>query len=62
MEGDTILCEKHEACVIPFHECLFSYIGLQLPFNDFEVGVLNHMGISPSQFDYVIRSYIKVFQ
>lgn len=41
------MSKKYERCVIPIHECLFSLIGFHLSLNDFEVGVLNHLMISP---------------
>lgn len=32
--------------VIPYHGFLFSLIGYRLPFNEFEVSVLNHLLIA----------------
>lgn len=47
-EGDRKICIKYDGCVILLHEYMFSFIGFRLPFNDFEVGILNHSIISPS--------------
>lgn len=43
------LCDKNEGCVLTFYECLFSQKCFQLSFNDFEVDVLNHLGLVPLQ-------------
>lgn len=48
--------------MISFHEFIFSLIGCRLPFNEFEVGFLNHLLISPSQFHPVSLSFVKVFK
>lgn len=55
------ICVKYSVCVIPFYECTFSILGLRFPFNDFKVYILNHLMISPSQFDLVSWDFIKVF-
>lgn len=46
----------------PFHECLFSSIRFRLPFNDFEVGIMNHLIIAFSQMHRLIWVCVKVFQ
>lgn len=46
---DNRVCNKFEGCVIPLLECLFSMIDFRLTFNDSEVDVLNHLGVSPSK-------------
>lgn len=46
-EGNKMVCNKYEGCVILLHEYLFSLIGLCLPFNAFEVDILNQLRISP---------------
>lgn len=45
---DKRLCDKYNACVIPFYECDFSIMDLHLPFSSFEVDVLNHLVVAPS--------------
>lgn len=61
-EVDKRIYSKYDGCVIHLHECLFSMIGFYLPFDKFEVGVLSHIVIAPSQLHPVIWAYIKVFQ
>lgn len=52
---------QYGRCVIPFHEFIFSLVGYRIPFNEFEISVLNHLLISPSQFHHVSLTFIKVF-
>lgn len=40
---DKRISSKYNGCVALIQECLFSFIGYGLLFNDFEVDVLNHM-------------------
>lgn len=42
------LCSSYCGCVIHVHECLFSLVGYRLPFNGFEISVLNHLLIAHS--------------
>lgn len=43
-------CNSFDYCLVSVYECLFTWIGLQqLPFSNFEVVVLKHLKISPSQ-------------
>lgn len=58
-DEDYRVCNKYAGCVIPRHECLFSLIGLYLPFNDFKVDVLNCFLISHSQLHPVSWDYVK---
>lgn len=60
--GDKRICNKYDRFHIPFHEWLFSVIGLCLPFNDFEVGDMNHLMISHLQLHPVSYPFVKVFQ
>lgn len=53
-ENETIY-NPYSGCDIPFQESLFSIIGYQLPFNDFEVCVLNPLLITHSQLHPIIR-------
>lgn len=50
LEGDKRVWSKYEVCAIPLHELLFSFIVLCLPFDEFVVDVLDHLGISPCNF------------
>lgn len=45
---DKGICSQYDVCVILFHECILSLIGFRLPFNEFEVSVINHLLNSPS--------------
>lgn len=38
-----------EGCSVPLYVCLFIRLGACLPFSDFEVIVMNHLRVSPSQ-------------
>lgn len=51
---------EYGECDIPFYECNFSILGFHLPFNSFEIEVLNHLMISPSQLNPMSWAYIKV--
>lgn len=62
LEEDRRVCSKYGGCVIHLHECLFFLIGFCIPFNKFEVVVLNHLLIAYSQLHPIRWAYIKVFQ
>lgn len=47
LEGNKRIYNKHYRCVIPLHEFHISLICQSIPFNDFEMGVLNHLTIAP---------------
>lgn len=61
-DGDKSICNEYDGCIIPFHECLFSLIGFCLPFYDFEINVMTHLMIYPSQLHPVSWGFVKVFQ
>lgn len=61
-EEDKRVCSNYDGCAIPCQECLFFLIGICLPFNKFEVGVLNHLLIIHSQLHMVNWVYVEVFQ
>lgn len=42
------VCSSFDGCLVPVYECLFSTLGFRIPFNDFEVDVLNHLRIPNS--------------
>lgn len=56
------ICSEYNWCAIPLHELFFSLMCFLLSFNDFEMSVLNHLMIAPSQLYQVSYSFIKVFQ
>lgn len=43
------ICSSFDDCVISLYECMFTRIRLRLPFSNFEVAVLKHLRVSPSQ-------------
>ncbi|MCI38837.1 hypothetical protein A2U01_0060066, partial [Trifolium medium] len=50
INGDGRLCSRYEGCCgIPMFEILFKTMHVQFPLTDFEVEVLNHLRIAPSQ-------------
>lgn len=58
---DKRTCSEYDVCVIPFYDCLFYILRFHLSFNDFEVGVLNHLLITSSHMHLVDWAFIKVF-
>lgn len=58
---DKRICNKYNGCVVPLNECLFSLIGLCLPFKKIEIGVLNNLLIAPLELYLVSQAYVKVF-
>lgn len=59
---DQRIHRQYCGSVIPFQECMFFLTGYCLPFNEFEVGVLNHLLITPLQLHLVIWVFVKVFK
>lgn len=57
-----MVCSEYEGCFIPFHKCLLSLIVFCLPFNDFEMSVMNNLMIAPLQLHLVSWAFAKVFQ
>lgn len=43
------ICSRYGECATSFYECIFSILGLRLPFNVFEVEVLKHLIVATSQ-------------
>lgn len=43
------ICISFDNCSFPFYECLFTRIGLRLPFFDIKVAFLKHLKVSLSQ-------------
>lgn len=43
------------------YECVFSIICYRLPYNEFEIGVLNHLLIAPSKLYPLRYAFSKVF-
>lgn len=49
VDSNKRIYSSFDGCFIPFYECLFTQLNFRLPFNGFEVGVLKHMKITPSE-------------
>lgn len=49
VSGEKRLCSYFDDRMVPFHECMFTRIGLRWPFSEFEVVVLKHFKVAPSQ-------------
>lgn len=62
LDKDQRICDQYGGCAITFHECLFSLVGYGLPFNGFEISVLNHLLIAPLQLHPMNWAFVKVFQ
>lgn len=45
-DEDKIIRNQYDGCVISFDECMFSFIVHCFPFNEFEIGILNHLLIT----------------
>ena len=46
---DARICSEFTQDAFPMYEIVFKDLGLRLPFNDFQVGVFNHLNLAPSQ-------------
>lgn len=55
-------CSSFDYCLVSVYECLFTWIRLQLSFSNFEVVVLKHLKIAPSQLHLGSWTYLKVFE
>ncbi|MCH86858.1 hypothetical protein A2U01_0007718 [Trifolium medium] len=60
--GDDRLCSPFDRdCLVPMYRCLFDVIGLRFPLSPFEVGVLNHLRICPSQLHPLSWALVRAF-
>lgn len=55
------ICDKYGGGIIPFYGCVFSTLGLRLPFTIFEIEDLKHLSMAPSQLHPTCWAYIKVY-
>lgn len=60
-EENKKACNKYDEYSIQLHECLFSFIGFHFPFNDFDIGILKNLLVSPLQVCPMSWTYVKVF-
>lgn len=56
------ICISFEGCSVPLYECLFTRLGVRLPFSDFEVAMMNRLRAAPLQPHHGAWAYMKVFQ
>lgn len=47
---------------VPLYECLFTRLGIRLPFSNFEVAMMNCLKVTPSQLHHRAWVFMKVFQ
>ncbi|CAL0319571.1 unnamed protein product [Lupinus luteus] len=52
--------EKYDFCY--FYEAFFTELGLQLPFSDFQVSVLNEINVAPTQLHLDSWAFIRCFE
>lgn len=57
-----IICSSSDNCSLPVYECIFTKIGLWLPFSYFEVVILKHLKVPHSQLHTEAWAYMKMFQ
>ncbi|MCH82910.1 hypothetical protein A2U01_0003723, partial [Trifolium medium] len=63
VEGDDRLCSRFDRdCVVPMYKCLFKSMGLCFPLCPFEVGVINHLRICPSQLHPLSWAHVRAFK
>lgn len=59
---NDIICSEYGGCAIPFYECTFSILGLDIPFTTFETEVSKHLVMVVSQLHPTSWAYVKVFK
>lgn len=59
---DERVCKSFEGCSVPLYECIFSMFEIRLSFSDFEMVVIDHLKIFPSQLHLEDWAFMKVFQ
>lgn len=56
------ICIYFDDCVITLYKCLFTRIRMWLSFSDFELSVLKHLKVIPSQLNSISWVYMRAFQ
>lgn len=62
VDSQKRICNSFDEWSVSFYECLFTLVGLQLPLSEFEVAILKHLKVSPSQIHPGSQTFMKVFQ
>ena len=56
------ICTEFEEDHFPMYEVVFKDSGLRFPFNDFQMGVLNHLNLAPSQLYPNSIAFLRAFE
>lgn len=56
------VCNSFEGCLVPLYECLFTRLRIHLLFSDFEVDMMNHLKVPPSQLHPRDWAFMLMFQ
>ncbi|CAI8591637.1 unnamed protein product [Vicia faba] len=59
---DVRICSEFTQDAFPVYEIVFKDLGLWLPFNDFQMGVFNHLNLAPSQIHPNVIAFIWAFE
>ncbi|MCH88070.1 hypothetical protein A2U01_0008951 [Trifolium medium] len=60
--GDMIFTTFNRLCGVPMYEFVLQELGVFFPLTDFEVGVLRHLRLAPSQLHPLAWANLKSFQ
>lgn len=58
---DERICDKYGSCIVPFYKCVIFTMPHCLPFTTFEIQVLKHLAMAPSQLHPSYWVYLKVY-
>ena len=59
---DARICSEFTQDDFPMYEIVFKDLGLQLHFNDFQMGVFNHLNLVPTQLYPNAIAFIRAFE
>ena len=60
--SDARICSEFTEDAFPMYEIVFKDLGLRLPFNDFQVGVFNHLNLAPLQLHPNAIAFLRAFE
>lgn len=52
VSGEKMICNSFDDCMVPFHECLFTIVGLRLPFYELDVIVQKYLNVALTSFSW----------